>query len=307
MAERVAPVLYYGGIHLLYASMVWMAAWAITSIPRGSATAKYWIWLAASLNFVLPLGAVLDRLFGPRLSFATPLTFIGGIGLEIAENHKLALTLATIWLCGAGGMAFRLCLRLRSEARDPQHAAQEAKRSFFAHGIAVTFGGSQAPVVEGILRPRISLPSGIDKVLSADELDAVLLHELTHAKRRDNLTRLVHEMVLCALWFHPMVWVSNARIGLYRELSCDESVIQEAHGADLVSALAKLATAERPVLLQAMASSFMSVRLVRLIDGRPGRPWGPASAALSALFGVALTGGVFSTVAHTACCFRVHP
>ena len=57
----------------------------------------------------------------------------------------------------------------------------------------------------GLLRPRIWLPVGIDRLLSRRELDAVLLHERTHARRRDNLIRLLHELALCLLWFHPLV------------------------------------------------------------------------------------------------------
>jgi hypothetical protein len=53
-------------------------------------------------------------------------------------------------------------------------------------------------------------------------------------------------MALCALWFHPLVWITGSRLALYRELSCDESVIQSGHGRDLVSALAKLANPEEP-------------------------------------------------------------
>jgi len=43
MVDHIARPLYYLGVHLLYASMVWLAAWILTSIPRGSATTKYWI------------------------------------------------------------------------------------------------------------------------------------------------------------------------------------------------------------------------------------------------------------------------
>jgi hypothetical protein len=57
---------------------------------------------------------------------------------------------------------------------------------------------------------------------------------------------------------------TGSRLALYRELSCDESVIPNAHGGDLVSALAKLASPEEPFLLQATASSLISHRLARL-------------------------------------------
>jgi len=307
MHEQIARPLYYLGVHLLYASLVWLAAWILTSLPRGSGTAKHWIWVATSLNFMLPLGAVVDKSLSRHLAWASPLGIIGGVGLRIAEDGVLTAVLGTVWLLGAALMFARLYLRLRAERRSAQgledDSGDDKRPMFFAQGVPVRFGrASQPPSVEGLLRPRISLPSGIDRLLSEDELAAVLTHEITHAKRRDNLIRLVHEIGLCALWFHPLVWITGARLSLYRELSCDESVIRGARGRDLVSALAKLANPEQPFLLQAMASSFLSLRLARLTMPQP-RTGSAASRLLSATFGVVLVMGVFQTVAHTACCF----
>jgi beta-lactamase regulating signal transducer with metallopeptidase domain len=114
----------------------------------------------------------------------------------------------------------------------------------------------------------------------------------------------VHEIGLCALWFHPLVWITGARLSIYRELSCDESVIRCARGRELVSALAKLANPEQPFLLKAMASSFLSLRLARLLMPQP-RTGITASRLLAVTFGAVLAMGVFQTVAHTACCFLV--
>jgi Zn-dependent protease with chaperone function len=100
-------------------------------------------------------------------------------------------------------------------------------------------------------------PHEIDRLLTKSELDAVLLHELTHARRRDNLIRLIHEIGLCLLWFHPLVWITGSRLALYRELSCDESVIQRAQGKELISALAKLSNPKESFLLQATAGSIL--------------------------------------------------
>ena len=116
------------------------------------------------------------------------------------------------------------------------------------------------------------------------------------------MLRLIYEVSLCMLWFHPLLWITGSRLALYRELSCDESVIQSAHGEELVSALAKLANPERVFLLQASASSFISHRLARLAV-RPQPTYRASSMLLTVVFGAVLLWGVLGTVAHTACCF----
>ena len=156
--------------------------------------------------------------------------------------------------------------------------------------------GSNGPAVIGLLRPTISLPDGIERVLTSRELDAVLLHERTHARRRDNLLRLMYEAILCGLWFHPLVWITGSRLALYRELSCDEPVIANARGEELVSALAKLAEPGESLLLQATASSFIDHRVARLIEG----PRPQSNLLLVALFIAITLAGVFETVALTA-------
>ena len=307
MHEHIARTLYYFEIHLLYASVVGLAAWALTSIRSGSATTKYWIWVATSLNFIFPLGAALDKAWASHLSWAAPLGIIGDAA-NIISQGKVAAVLSVLWLLGATVMLTRLLLRIRSEHREAQstnrQGTRDERRTFLAHGIPVRFAGTrQVPAVDGVLNPYISLPRGIDRLLSKHELNAVLIHELTHAKRRDNLTRLLHEVGVCVLWFHPLVWITGSRLALYRELSCDESVIQRAHGANLVSALAKLANPEDGFLLQATASSFISHRLARLTAVQPQPRHSAASALLAVVFGAVLAAGIFSTVAHTACCF----
>ena len=310
MHEHIAPAVYYLEVHLLYASIVCLAAWVLTSRWSANATWKYWIWVATSLNFIVPLGGFFNRFGASPVSWARQLSGLDDIGIGISRNLTAGTALFGVWLFGAIFMLARLLLRMRRDGRDASVANDQNSarltQKLLAHGVPVRLSSmTETPSVDGVLRPHISLPRGVDRLLSEAELDAVLIHEVIHARRRDNLIGLLHEVSLCGLWFHPLVWLAGFQLAMFRELSCDDSVIASSRGADLVSALAKLAVPEGPHLLRAGAASLLSHRVTRLMTPERQDTNLAADLLLIAVFVGIFLACVLGTIAHNPSCFKV--
>jgi beta-lactamase regulating signal transducer with metallopeptidase domain len=130
-----------------------------------------------------------------------------------------------------------------------------------------------SPGVWGALRPRLVLPARIAGVLSPAELDAVLLHELEHVRRRDNLTAVLLRSLCLAVWFHPLVWWLEARLLAERERACDDRVLAlcaepRVYAASLVKVLRF--GLDRPVVgVSAATASDLRRRIDQIVGRRP--------------------------------------
>ena len=79
--------------------------------------------MATSLNFMLPLGALLDKSLARHLAWASPLAFIGGVGLRIAEDASLASVLGHGVVGRRGANVHAAMRRLRTERRAVQNSS----------------------------------------------------------------------------------------------------------------------------------------------------------------------------------------
>lgn len=99
----------------------------------------------------------------------------------------------------------------------------------------------QVPVMIGFLKPVILLPVAMFNNLTAEQLEAILLHELAHIKRNDYLLNIFQSIVETILFFNPFVWWISKNIRLEREHCCDDLVltnqVQPLHYAKALVAL----------------------------------------------------------------------
>jgi beta-lactamase regulating signal transducer with metallopeptidase domain len=82
-----------------------------------------------------------------------------------------------------------------------------------------------SPAVCGLFRPVILFPRSLAEQLSPVQLRAVLLHELFHLKRGDVWVSLIQTLLQIVYWWHPLLWLANARIRRLREEAVDDSVM----------------------------------------------------------------------------------
>ena len=79
-----------------------------------------------------------------------------------------------------------------------------------------------SPLLIGFFHPCIVLPSAD---IPDKDVQYILLHELTHYKRRDMFYKWLVQAVVCLHWFHPVVHLMSREIARACEFSCDEAVL----------------------------------------------------------------------------------
>lgn len=135
-----------------------------------------------------------------------------------------------------------------------------------------------SPVTIGYMKPVILLPLAAVNQLTTHQVEAVLLHELSHIRRMDYLTNLLTRVIQTTLYFNPFVKAFAHIIEREREKSCDEIVIQfqyEPYGyASALLALEKAAHTHQP--LAVAATSGKKNELLRRIESILGVQQKPA-------------------------------
>ena len=91
------------------------------------------------------------------------------------------------------------------------------------------------PSVWGIARPTILLPRGIAGVLTAEQLQWVLLHELAHVRRRDMVVLLLQRLAAILHFFNPAIWIANRVVDQLREFACDDLASAAGHASAVES------------------------------------------------------------------------
>jgi bla regulator protein BlaR1 len=231
--------------HLWQSTLCAAVAGLLTlTLRKNRAQTRYWLWLAASVKFLIPFSLLVAagshlgrRTVAPAIPqsavtvvieqasqpFAAPAPLLSGsaAGHPTSANWIPAILYA-VWSIGFMALvsswwrrwqSLRATLRTASPLHLPINIEVRTSPAF------------AEPGVFGIRRPVLLLPTGITSHLTPSQLEAILAHELCHVRRRDNLATTIHMAVEALFWFHPLVWWLGARLMEERERACDEEVL----------------------------------------------------------------------------------
>ncbi|MDF2189593.1 M56 family metallopeptidase [Paraflavitalea sp. CAU 1676] len=81
------------------------------------------------------------------------------------------------------------------------------------------------PMVVGMLKPVILVPMGLLANMPAAQVEAILLHELAHIRRRDFLVNLAQSFAETLFFFNPAVLWLSSLLRQEREHCCDDMAI----------------------------------------------------------------------------------
>ena len=212
------------------------------ALRKNSARVRHWIWVAASVKFLIPFSVLItigDHIewrraaaIAPNVSIVVeqvsqPFTAVAASSpmLDTVQNapNPLPEVVFGIWACGFVGVAFSWWIRWR-RIRIAVRGGSPIQLGLPIQAIASP--SFLEPGVFGVFRPILLVPEGIFEHLTPDQWRTVVAHELCHVRHRDNLIGIVQMSVETAFWFHPLVWWIGKRVFQEREIACDEEVLR---------------------------------------------------------------------------------
>ena len=131
----------------------------------------------------------------------------------------------------------------------------------------------RSPLTFGTFKPTIVVPSS-EYYEDEKLLRNILIHEVSHIKRLDNLAFIVAFILASLNWFNPLVWYALYKLNLESEFACDDEVIcQHDRQHEFANQLVKLARSGLDKFDAALASKSiiprgqLTLRVEHILEG----------------------------------------
>jgi Zn-dependent protease with chaperone function len=233
----------------------------------------------------LVAGLVAARLaWRPGEAICRQTTMVGCLGvavLVVAALGLVAFTARAAWLAvGAHREVAALPV-----VPPPARLVAAARRAGLGE-VACLDSPASSAFCAGLARPRVFVTSGMVATLGEAELDAVLVHEAEHARRRDPARRLAARAAAEVLFWLPLVgWWSKGRLEA-ADLAADRAAIQRVGRRSLARALRATAAPPAPAAAGVRFDGAGSARVAQLLGDQPPTRRPPLAACALSLLGL---------------------
>jgi beta-lactamase regulating signal transducer with metallopeptidase domain len=330
--DAMVRATWQGAIAL---GLVWVVCRCITRIP---AAYKVWLWrlafakLLLALVWITPISLAVLPLKEQAASSVVPST-AGEVPLittvearpPLAAAHAEArlksdwrVWLLATWCIGVLCTMARIVQQWRT-ARILLHNSEPITgaalnemagrlgNALRLRGVPFLFQSPTlcSPLVIGLFRPRIILPSTMLSTHSASELEMMLAHELAHLRRRDLAWLWLFTFGEALFFFHPLVWLARREWAVATESACDQLALRitgrapHDYGSMLVDMVVHLRRRGAPAVMSVgMMESAITLKR-RLKDMTAKRNWFYTALGIATVSIAILTLAPYRLVAET--------
>lgn len=196
------------------------------------------LWILAAIRLVLPFsvesalslvpsGEVILKNFyadsgNPAMTVHTGVPFLNSfvssaepIVTEAKPTVDVMRILSVVWVAGVFAVLLYALTSVLVIRKNVAASVKYKDNIYYCDNI-------ESPFILGIFRPKIFLPSSIEK----EKIEAVLAHEKSHLERKDNLIKPLAFLILAVHWFNPLCVLAYILLCRDIELACDEKVIK---------------------------------------------------------------------------------
>ncbi len=187
----------------------------------------YLLWLS------IPIGLGVAKLIS-YLEFSQPPAetvnyIINSYVVKPSQSFDTWSYAAYLWLLVSTLLLIRL-------ARQHQSLRKELKSISVPHNLKINskypiIGIDKegfSPAVYGFIQPKIYFPIPLEKELTAEQIKLIIKHEEHHISQKHLWLNLLWDILVCLVWFNPLIYISRQNFRHDQEVYCDYLVLNRA-------------------------------------------------------------------------------
>lgn len=284
--------LLFAGECVAGSAVLLALAWGAARFVR-AASLRHLVWMTAfGASLMLPLAALIVP---PRITISRHVEAPAPLPLYIERAAKtasvpmlppapapawpkpderdIAYAAFALWLVGFAWFVLRLTLgahgvhRLRRDSRPHALSPADLPRvDTVRRECELRLSrGEAGPMTWGFVRPVILLPSAA-RAWPRERLQAVLLHELAHVRRRDSLVQALSHLACAIYWMNPLAWIGASALRREAEIAADDAVLQSgmkpsAYAGELLGLASEFQSRHATLAGVSMARSSLEARV----------------------------------------------